>query len=92
MSTRRAGQLPTLTDTPGPACMFASFMSLPAVLDVIAISSTGPPSDTAPRCAARSRASQRKLHHERLVRRTAADLSDAMKAVCGVVPLDRPFC
>jgi hypothetical protein len=34
----------------------------PPVLDVIAISSTGPPSDTRS-SAARSRASQRKLHH-----------------------------
>jgi len=42
-----------LTNTPGPACMLCIIhASSRAVLDVIAISSSGPPSNTRPACAA----------------------------------------
>jgi hypothetical protein len=42
-----------LTNTPGPACMLCIIhASSRVVLDVIAISSSGPPSNTRPKCAA----------------------------------------
>lgn len=52
-------------DIPGPACIFCIIhASSRAVLDVIAISSPGLRQTPLRACAARSRASQWKLHHE----------------------------
>jgi hypothetical protein len=85
--------LPTLTDTPGLACMVCIIhASSRAVLDVIAISSIGPPSDTRSACVLRGRVH---LNGDcittAILMRIAADLSYATTAVCGVLRCERPF-